>query len=412
MADRTPVLVMKTGRYALHHGCLGIVRSLGSMGVPVYIMSETRRPPVAASKFIAGTFVLETAHQSTQQLLENLRQIAGELNRPAVIIPTDDFGAIFIAENASALRHWFLFPSITAELPRMLAEKQRLYASAPKMGMAAPRSVVPRSIREVEAFASEVTFPVFVKSSAGWIKSATKTTIIGSRRELMDTYLRASTDHPANLILQEHIPSGENWFFHGYCNQRSECLASFTGRKIRSYPPHGGFTTAGISIVNHELRDRTEALLKAIGYSGIVDIDYRLDARDGCYKILDFNPRIGAQFRLFVNRDGIDVARALYLDVTGERVSPGPQVDGRIFVVEQSDILSSLRLWWRGELSLNEWWRSLRGTKEFAWFRWDDPVPFILMLAAILGRAVGKMLRYEKGVLPLTRLFRTSLRTP
>jgi len=290
-----------------------------------------------------------------------------------------------------------------------MAEKQRLYALAPSIGVACPRTVVPRSMCDVEAFASDATFPIFVKSSSAWLKSASKTMMVRSRRELADTYRRASMEQPANLILQEHIPSGEDWFFHGYCNSKSECLASFTGKKLRSYPPHAGFTTVGLAAANERLRDRTEALLKAVGYSGIVDIDYRLDPRDGRYKILDFNPRIGAQFGLFINRDGIDVARALYLDLTGERVSPTAQIDGRVFVVEPYEMLSGLRLWWRGELSLREWRRSLRGTKEFAWFRWNDPVPFVLMWAAIVGRAVAKMLRGDERIYSLARRFRVPI---
>src|ERR1700730_13565657 len=90
--DLTPVLVLKTGNYHLHHGCLGIVRSLGSMGVPVHIISESRRPPAAASRFLAGNFVWDTHGLSTGQLLEGLERIARLLNRPAVIIPTDDRG--------------------------------------------------------------------------------------------------------------------------------------------------------------------------------------------------------------------------------------------------------------------------------------------------------------------------------
>jgi D-aspartate ligase len=31
-----PVVVLKVGRYALHHGGLGVIRTLGRVGVPVY----------------------------------------------------------------------------------------------------------------------------------------------------------------------------------------------------------------------------------------------------------------------------------------------------------------------------------------------------------------------------------------
>jgi len=49
-------------------------------------------------------------------------------------------------------------------------------------------------------------------------------------------------------------------------------------------------------------------------------VGYRFDARDGKYKLLDVNPRIGSTFRLFAAQNGLDVARALYLDVTAQPV--------------------------------------------------------------------------------------------
>jgi hypothetical protein len=64
-------------------------------------------------------------------------------------------------------------------------------------------------------------------------------------------------------------------------------------------------------------------------------IDYRFDKRDRQYKLLDINPRIGAQFHVFVDDNGVDVARALYRGLTGQNVRRARQVDGRVFVVEK-----------------------------------------------------------------------------
>ena len=91
-----------------------------------------------------------------------------------------------------------------------------------------------------------------------------------------------------------------------------------------------------------------------------MDIDYRFDNRDGQYKLLDFNPRIGAQFRLFEDSEKVDVARALYHDLTGQSVRRSPQIDGRVFVVEPHDCLSSpLRL--APRTLVRDWWRSFKG---------------------------------------------------
>ena len=72
-----------------------------------------------------------------------------------------------------------------------------------------------------------------------------------------------------------------------------------------------------------------------------MDLDYRLDLRDGQYKLLDFNPRVGAQFRLFEDDAGMDVVRALHLDLTGRPVPRGRPIEGRAFMVETGDLLST-----------------------------------------------------------------------
>ena len=106
----------------------------------------------------------------------------------------------------------------------------------------------------------------------------------------------------ANLMLQEYIPGAPeaNWMFNGYFDKHSECRVSFTGVKVRQSPAAAGATTLGVCRANPLLARSTERFMQAIGYRGIVDIDYRLDARDGQYKLLDVNPRIGSSFRLFV----------------------------------------------------------------------------------------------------------------
>lgn len=127
--------------------------------------------------------------------------------------------------------------------------------------------------------------------------------------------------------------------------------------------------------------------MKAIGYQGILDIGYRYDARDGQYKVLDVNPRIGATFRLFVAENGMDVARALYLDLTGQRVEAAPARDGRKWIVEDQDLLSSLRYWRDGKLKFRDWATSFTGVREGGCWALDDPLPVFGM--ALLDVAAG-----------------------
>jgi predicted ATP-grasp superfamily ATP-dependent carboligase len=183
------------------------------------------------------------------------------------------------------------------------------------------------------------------------------------------------------VILQEFIPGGEaaTWMFNAYVDHRSECLVAFTGRKIRQYPATVGVASLGVCEGNPHLEAVSRRFLREIGYRGMVDIDYRHDGRDGSYKILDVNPRIGATFRLFVDDAGLDVARCGYLDITGQPVRAGTPLQGRRWMLEE-DVLSGMWQVRAGTLTLRQWAASLRGVRETAWWARDDMRPFVARL--------------------------------
>ena len=208
----------------------------------------------------------------------------------------------------------------------------------------------------------------------------------------LDALCRRCTDAGLGLMLQEYIPAapGQDWFFHGYCDASSRCLAAFTGVKDRSYPAHAGLTSLGRAVPNGALADQVTGLLQRVGFRGLADLDLRRDPRDGEYKLLDFNPRLGAQFRLFADPAGLDVARAAYLDLTGQPAAAGQVTPGRRFVVENYDPLGAISYWRAGELGLAAWAASVRGADETAWFARDDLVPFGLMCLRMTWRAVSR----------------------
>lgn len=196
-------------------------------------------------------------------------------------------------------------------------------------------------------------------------------------------------------MLQEYIPGTPEsvWMFNGYFDASSDCRLAFTGKKIRQSPPYTGVTTLGTCEANPTVRDTTARLMQAVGYRGILDIGYRFDHRDGQYKLLDVNPRIGGTFRLFVGADGTDVLRVLYRDLTGQELAQSLQVEGRRWLVEPLDLASSLTYRRRGDITLWGWLRSLRGVRETAWFARDDPLPFLAMWLSIPLRWVPQRLR-------------------
>jgi len=193
----------------------------------------------------------------------------------------------------------------------------------------------------------------------------------------MDLYDAHEDWFRPNFILQEFIPGKAEacWMFNGHFDRDSECTIEFTGRKIRQYPADGGLTSLGECRWNQTISTVTREFVKACGYRGVIDIDYRYDERDGQYKVLDINPRIGATFRLFVGANGMDVVRAMYLDITGQAVEPSPAMEGRRWLVEDCDLVSGLQSFGDGKLKLRDWMKSYRGVQETGIFAMDDPLP-------------------------------------
>ena len=215
------------------------------------------------------------------------------------------------------------------------------------------------------------------------VRTGRKMVIVQRPEELVPLYLEMEDPADPNLMLQEYIPGGPEtvWMFDGYFDEGSECRFGVTARKLRQFPPYTGLTCLGVVERNQRVLEQTTSFMREVGYRGILDIGWRYDARDDTYKLLDVNPRVGATFRLFVGTGGMDVVRALYLDLTGQPVPRDEARDGRRWVVENLDLTSSRKYVADGKLTWREWARSFRGVEEAAWFARDDPKPFAAMCA-------------------------------
>jgi len=381
---KTPAIVVNLGRFPLHHGMLGVIRSLGAVGVPVYAALEDTCAPAGWSRYLAGKFIWDPNVNAEDELLDGLAAIGERIGRQAVIIPTSDRAAIFIDEHAASLAKWFLFPKQKPGLTRALANKRELYKICQTGVLTCPPSFFPISAEEARRSARNLRFPVMVKITEPWRPprpaGLASTAIVGNCEEMMRLFRIAETAPHLQLMIQERVPSAPNTdaMFAAYSDSGSRCLVAWTGEKLRSYPADAGMTAASRTTDNRELCRLLEEFLAQLGYHGIVDLELRLDSRDGRYKILDFNPRVGAQFRLYQNTASIDVVRAMHLDLTGRTVPQIHEFRPRSFVVENYE----LRLMMNRRPhrpNLREWLRSLPGEREFAWFSRHDFVPFILM---------------------------------
>ena len=112
MNHATPVVILRSG----HHGGLGIVRSLGRLGVPVYCVDTDWWEPAFSSRYCRGRFMLKLDSDGAEETIARLLEIAHKLGGRPILIPTTDDGAIWVAEHAAALESGYNFPRLDASL--------------------------------------------------------------------------------------------------------------------------------------------------------------------------------------------------------------------------------------------------------------------------------------------------------
>jgi D-aspartate ligase len=369
-----------------YHGGLGVTRSLGKLGISVYNVDSARWAPARFSRYCRGAFVWDIENASPEQSVKYLSTVARQIGRRSLLIPGTDRAAVFVANHGRALEPWYIFPAQNPALADLLATKMAMCCLALENHIPTPTTLWMQTKADRMECLKRVNLPIIVKGIQMRATASAKTRklIVRTPQQLLSLYDLVGDATVRDMIAQEYIPGSEDtdWMFNGYFNRESECLIGFTGRKLRQCPAYTGVTSLGLCQKNVEVEQAARKFLKGVAYCGIVDMDFRYDARDGHYKLLDVNPRIGCTFRLFLSKDGMDVVRAAYLDLTGQPVHAEGAAEGRKWVVEDFDLVGAIRYFRDRKLRLPEWLRSFRGIQELAFFALDDPLPTLLMMRA------------------------------
>jgi D-aspartate ligase len=363
-----------------YHGH-GVARSLGRLGIPVYGVHAYQHSPSASSRYWRENYFWDLSKASTSESVDWFLQLGRKIGSRPILISTDDHSCLFVDDNSESLLQEYLFPQQPAGLARSLSNKKQLYSLCKKESILTAETVFPQSRDDVREFIRNCEFPVMLKgidTVALQKRVGVRMVIVNDGETLLKRYDEIESRDTPSLMLQEYIPGGaENvWMFDGYFDCESNCRFGITARKLRQYPAYTGMTSLGVCETNETLLNLIKDFMKAVGYRGILDIGYKYNPRNGKYYLLDPNPRLGCSFRLFVDSIGMDVVRALYCDLTGQPVKTGTLREGRKWLVEPFDIVSSIRYWRDGNLKLVNWIRSFQGVEEAQWFARDDMRPF------------------------------------
>ncbi|MBD0844054.1 ATP-grasp domain-containing protein [Streptomyces sp. TRM68416] len=380
---RVPAVLLRIDRNPFHHGTLGAVRSLGRAGVDVHVVADCAASPVRASRFVTRLHPPPPPGAALDDIAVALLRVAARITRPAVLIPMDDAGAVAVTRLREELAPAYLLPQQPGPLPERVADKAELAELCAAAGLPQPRTVVPDSADRAARAAWRLGLPVVAKWSRPWLlppgSGLRSTVVVRSAQEARELYERSS-EAGSRLLLQEFLPPTPDgdWFLHGYADRSGALRGGGTGVKQLSWPRGAGLTAVGRWTPNPQVGALAERLVGELGYRGILDLDFRRCATTGRYHLLDFNPRPGAQFRLFTDTAGLDVVRAQHLDLTHRPLPEGAPLSGRVFVVENYAPLTALR--------------PAPDGREAAWYAGDDRAPGWAMWALWTAHVTRRLL--------------------
>ena len=391
--NSSPTGVPHTGAILLGgaHGALALARNFGRNGIPVVLVTDDHPLP-KFSRYVQRRFDWPGAGAAeTPRWLVQLA--AREDLRDWLLVPCGDGEAKLIASNLALLQSAFRVESCDWERLRTLCDKQMLAQSAAAAGIAAPRAYRLRS--ETDAASLEIAFPVVLKPAMRTARNAftqAKAWQADNREELIALYREAAklVGHE-NVVVQELIPGGgEAQLSYAALWHRGMPVAEIVAQRTRQYPIDFSYTSTFVEVVaNDTVKAAATALLTPIGFEGMVEVEFKFDARDGQYKVLDVNPRAWAWMAL-CEAASVDIAPMMNSVAAGIAVAPAKVQPGQAWMHLARDVVATSQLMMRGRIGVADYLRSLRQKLVFASFAWDDPLPGLMEVPLTIWRVAAR----------------------
>jgi predicted ATP-grasp superfamily ATP-dependent carboligase len=390
---------------------LGIVRSLGRRGIPVWVVDEgdllactsryaRRRLRWPSSDEDACTaFLLRTAEQ---------HGLDGW-----VVFPTTEENAALVARQHASLSGRLRPSGSPWPKHRVAADKRAALELARSLGMAVPRTFVPRDAAHLDA--CEISFPAILKPAQRVDSNPftdDKAWRTDSWPELRARYGEAARlVAPGEIMIQELIPGGgdHQFSFAAVC-VNGDVVGSVAARRTRQYPTDFGRASTFVETIDDDEIGRiARPLLSALALDGMVEVEFKRDPRTGEYKLLDVNPRAWG-WHSVGESCGVDFAYLAYLVASGRDVRVREGRPGARWVRLSTDLPTSIRELVHGRLALGPYLRTLRPPLEGPLAAFDDPLPALLELP-LIARLVAKRLRGGGSALPRSAAPPMSART-
>ncbi len=298
---------------------LGIVRSLGRVGVPVIACDHDPRALGLLSRY-ARPHPLPDPLADPAGFVAGLEDLGRALPAPGVLFATHDEALAAIGPAEDRLGAWFHRPWSPWPALAPIMDKAHQHAVARAIGFPVPATVQPADAADVRAAARELRFPVVLKPrDAPEFRRRFRAQVLeaATPAELEAAWERAAHYAPQ---ISEVVPGGDEglWTLGSYRDAGGREVASFTGRKLRQWPPRFGTARAAEGRWDPGLADRGHELLDALGYHGISQVETKRDPRDGRDYLIEVNARSWLWIGL-ATASGVNLPHAAYLDALGLR---------------------------------------------------------------------------------------------
>lgn len=393
------------GRYplpAIVLGCdktgLGALRSLHLAGIPTYVAC----PPgdlVTSSRWFMPTPGAKAWDGSLgPRALEILRDMPLER---AVVIPGADDAALWLADLPQTdVGARFAVSSSSRQTLEILQDKSRFEEFLSREGIAHPRTFSIASAADVDAIPFAELDRVFVKPT----NSQRFSQVVGAKGIWVKTHdeflgvWRKLDAKGFKVMAQEYVPgtSADHYFVDGFRDRSGALTGLFARRRLRIYPPDFGNSSYCESIPLDKVASAVDSIteiLSKLAYRGIFSAEFKRDARNGEFKILEVNTRAWWYVE-FAARCGVNVCQMAYEDASGLPVTPSPRdyPAGIGCVNMVGDIKTALAPEMGGLKALP---KALMQWARAYWhvFRLDDPAPGFMVFWPMLRHAVTKRVK-------------------
>ena len=199
-------------------------------------------------------------HYDEEQFVADLEALGARLPRRGVLIPADDDFGVAVSRHKTRLEESFIVPVLPWERMQALADKELQTRLAWQAGVETPITAFIHGPDDLAVAADTVPFPAVLKSAVPMAlirHMGLKVVVIQDRERLEESFERLKPCGP--LLLQEIIPGGDEqlYFAGGYHDERSRCVALFTGRKLRQHPRGFGVARLCETLPGTEMADLT-----------------------------------------------------------------------------------------------------------------------------------------------------------